>query len=335
MDQKEKQIEITLIIPTYNSASFIQRTIKSAKKFLTNYEFEILVIDDGSTDQIRDKVAKVSNYHVRFLPQSHQGVSYSRNIGIEEAKGQYVMFCDADDQLNGILPPMTFNEDIISFSKNCRVNSVFKSLAEKITLIESLFGFNASSPSFPAVYGGSVSKLFKLSFLRSQSIYFDTKLTNSEDILFNMKAILKAISIRTVSQGIYVYYQRQSSVTHSFDKNLQINHQYFVSQVKHLLTQLPNSSVLIGQIESLYMYQLVFRYWLYIDRPSAHYSQWSEEIRAGNSSRWNENLNRAVEKITIYLVNKFGITVALKFAQLYVLLKRLMPKKMQPTNVIL
>lgn len=327
MDQKKKKYEITLVIPTYNSEKYIENTIESAQKFLTHFEYEILVVDDGSTDSTLDKVknAYSTDANIHLISNPHLGVSQCRNIGIENAQGMYIMFCDSDDLLKGTLQQMDLNEDIISFSQNCKVNQIFSTFDEKIELIQSLFGFTASSEYFPAIYGGSVSKLFKTDFLRKQSIKFDTKLTNSEDIIFNMQAIIKAKSIRTICGGIYIYQLHSSSVTHSFDETLQLNHIYFIAEVKRILHSLPETEELIEKIKSLYTYQLVFRYWIRIGNPISEYKIWNEQINRGGSSVLDEDLNRPVEKITIHLLNRYGIKSAIIFAKIYVSIKNRLP----------
>lgn len=327
MDQKKKKYEITLIIPTYNSEKFIENTIESAQKFLTHYEYEILVVDDGSTDSTLDKVKKAffTDANIHLISNPHMGVSQCRNVGIDNAESKYIMFCDSDDLLKGTLQHMDLNEDIISFSQNCKVNQTFSTTDEKKKLIESLFGFNASSEHFPAIYGGSVSKLFKTGFLRERSIKFDPKLTNSEDIIFNMQAIIKAKSIRTICRGIYVYQLHSSSVTHSFDDALQLNHIYFIAEVKRILHSLPETEELVEKIKSLYTYQLVFRYWIHILNPISEFRAWKKEVNKGESSLLDENLNRSVERITVHLINKYGIRGAIIFAKIYVLIKNTLP----------
>lgn len=88
--------QISVIIPTYNRETFIARTIESvlAQEFK---DFEILVIDDGSTDHTKDIVSKYSGC-VRYLYQQNLGPSAGRNLGILNAKGEYVAFCDSDDR---------------------------------------------------------------------------------------------------------------------------------------------------------------------------------------------------------------------------------------------
>lgn len=86
---------VSVVIPTYNASGFIGEALESVFQ-QTYQDFEILVVDDGSTD---DTAAVVRGFGsaVRFIQQEHAGPSRARNRGISEAKGSYIAFLDADD----------------------------------------------------------------------------------------------------------------------------------------------------------------------------------------------------------------------------------------------
>ncbi|MDX1640985.1 MAG: glycosyltransferase family A protein [Balneolaceae bacterium] len=90
----KKEPLISVIIPVYNGAEFIDETLKSA--FSQTYSnIEIIVVDDGSTDHTSEIVAKYPDVH--YIYQENQGVSVARNTAISAAKGNYIAFLDADD----------------------------------------------------------------------------------------------------------------------------------------------------------------------------------------------------------------------------------------------
>jgi len=86
---------ITVVIPTYNRATFLKDAIDSvlAQTFL---DFELIVVDDGSTDDT-PKLLSSYNNKVRVITQTNQGPSAARNRGIEAAKGKWIAFLDSDD----------------------------------------------------------------------------------------------------------------------------------------------------------------------------------------------------------------------------------------------
>lgn len=91
----QKEIKVSVVIPTYNAARFVTEAIKSVLA-QTFKDYEILVIDDGSTDDTREVLAKYRS-PVQYLYKSNGGVSSARNYGIENARGKYIAFLDADD----------------------------------------------------------------------------------------------------------------------------------------------------------------------------------------------------------------------------------------------
>lgn len=91
---------ISIIIPSYNYASFISETLESIIK--QNYEqWECLVIDDGSSDATEAVVRPYAqaDARIRYIYQNNQGVSTARNNGLAQATGEYIQFLDADDLL--------------------------------------------------------------------------------------------------------------------------------------------------------------------------------------------------------------------------------------------
>jgi glycosyltransferase involved in cell wall biosynthesis len=119
---------LSIIIPCYNSEKYLYSTISSVENeiadclschtLLTSNDFELIVINDGSTDKtseiIKSLCLKFDN--IKVITQSNKGLSASRNVGLKSAKGDYVHFIDSDDMLfagaykhliSSILPPHT------------------------------------------------------------------------------------------------------------------------------------------------------------------------------------------------------------------------------------
>jgi len=86
--------KISVLIPVYNAASYIEAAIESVKK-QTCPVFEIIVIDDGSADETESLIKDRDD--ICYIRCGHQGISYVRNRGIAEASGNWIAFIDADD----------------------------------------------------------------------------------------------------------------------------------------------------------------------------------------------------------------------------------------------
>lgn len=92
------QPSVSILVPTYNVAQFLDRCVASILA-QTYTDFELLLIDDGSTDGTADHCARwaAQDARVRTLSQPHAGIASARNVGLTEARGAHVMFVDSDD----------------------------------------------------------------------------------------------------------------------------------------------------------------------------------------------------------------------------------------------
>ena len=88
---------ISVVIPLYNKEKSIASTLRTVLN-QTYQDFEIIIVNDGSTDHSVDEVEKIKDNRIHLIHQTNAGVSAARNCGIEEARGKYIAFLDADDE---------------------------------------------------------------------------------------------------------------------------------------------------------------------------------------------------------------------------------------------
>src|SRR5688572_27202891 len=86
----------SVIIPLFNKAAHIENTLKSVLD-QTFEEYEIIIVNDVSTDNGLEIVKNIRNSRIHIISQQNQGVSAARNKGIEHSKGKLIAFLDADD----------------------------------------------------------------------------------------------------------------------------------------------------------------------------------------------------------------------------------------------
>ncbi len=87
---------VSVIIPCYNQAHFLSEAIESVRA-QTYPHYEIIVVNDGSTDDPAEVAARFPEAH--YIEQKNQGVSETRNAGLRQSEGTYIVFLDADDRL--------------------------------------------------------------------------------------------------------------------------------------------------------------------------------------------------------------------------------------------
>jgi len=113
--------KVSIIIPTYNRANFVEKAIRSVLG-QTFQDFEIIVIDDGSTDNTKEAVFSINDPRIRYFYQSHTGLeTTARNRGMKEARGEYISLLDSDD----LLAPHALEVLKDSLDRNERVDFVY------------------------------------------------------------------------------------------------------------------------------------------------------------------------------------------------------------------
>lgn len=186
-----------VLIPLYNKASTISRAIESV--LVQDFQdFDLLVIDDGSTDHSYKVATAIQSPKLHFIQQKNKGVSYTRNKGIEKAiKGRYknIAFLDADDywrqnhltelvrlQLEFPEVHIVANNYKQRVSKHKYSSSKFSNLSHtKIRLLESFFENNFLNSIL-------TSSSFSMKLIDTKALFYNEKLSHTEDTDFLIRA---------------------------------------------------------------------------------------------------------------------------------------------------
>ena len=112
--------KVSVVIPAYNAMPFLPETLVSVFK-QTFQDYEVLIVNDGSSDGIEEWVAQITDLRVKFISQINQGLAAARNTGLAHAQGEYIAFLDADD----IWKPTKLEKQVRILEENSEVGLVY------------------------------------------------------------------------------------------------------------------------------------------------------------------------------------------------------------------
>ncbi|QKD71060.1 glycosyltransferase family 2 protein [Proteus terrae] len=207
---------ISVIIPCYNDWQSLEKNINSLLLFAEKIDGEIIIINDGSTDNLMEHIKKINNPHLTYLEQKNQGVSSARNKGILHAKKDKLLFLDSDDYINyeqlaNYLEEIN-NFDLIYWDTKKifpnKKNIIYKTNKEKD--IRDL----AQSLLYRKYY------LFIGSFIISKKIakkvMFNINYKYGEDLKFIYECINNICSFTKINNVYLFYIQRNNSAMYTF-----------------------------------------------------------------------------------------------------------------------
>lgn len=216
---------ISVIVPIYNTEKYLDRCIQSILS-QTYTDFELLLIDDGSTDNsgtICDQYA-AKDSRIRVFHKANGGVSSARNLGLDNACGEWITFVDADDWLDLGLYHTVFNSnynaDIIFISniEHLEDGTVVKYQANvtysntRSDIENTILYLKKNLADYP-FYGFTWNKIFKSSIINKNKIRFLENFALYEDELFTNEYCKYIYSIIVLSDTLYHYRRSSSGLT--------------------------------------------------------------------------------------------------------------------------
>lgn len=191
---------LSIVVPVYNVQNYVKQCIDSCIDVNYEKQYEIIVVNDGSTDgteEILKQYSQINN--ILFLKKENGGLSSARNMGLKNAKGKYVFFLDSDDYLEEgsikvLIESCKSDYDVISFNYY-KVNGDKKEIGfqEQIdygelnnfdSIVTLLFTKNYTQSNWSA-WG----KLYRKEIITSNELSFDESNYGSEDLAFNLKLL--------------------------------------------------------------------------------------------------------------------------------------------------
>lgn len=218
---------ISIVVPAFNVESYIERCIDSiCNQNIEKTKFEIVVVNDGSTDNTRTKVeeliTKYSNHNIILKNQPNGGLSSARNTGVNNARGKYIWFVDSDDYISNNclgeiydcihkhqgIDVFVFNTDYVYDDKpaikNCR----------KLPVMTSMAGSELYFKDFRYPYSGAPFAIYKNSYLQSINLQFKQGIL-FEDILYTTLLLASNPKCIFIDNVYYHYYIRSGSISNS------------------------------------------------------------------------------------------------------------------------
>lgn len=220
-----KEIMLSIIVPVYNVESYLDKCLLSIfSSIFTDYE--VIIINDGTKDnseKIINKYVEKYKEKITYISKDNTGLSDTRNLGMNIAKGKYITFVDSDDYIESNMYELMINKakerdfDIVASDvklvyENSNINKKVSSCYEN-----DLFDKEDIKKSMTNQYPVVWNKIYKKSLLEgitfSKGVWY-------EDMEFVLKLYPRIKSIGVVKEPLYNYLQRGSSITYTYNDKL-------------------------------------------------------------------------------------------------------------------
>ena len=218
---------MSVIIPVYNNEKYLPQLFKDILN-QTFLDFEVIFVNDGSTDNSQKLLQEFCNT-IDFATcycKENGGVSSARNVGLKKAKGEYIVFWDADDYIDKDFLSIMHNNikhnslTVCGFSFIDENNKKVDKLLNKTTISKNQIAFMQENWLFNALW----NKIFVKDIILKNNIQFNKDFAVGEDTLFVTKYIKHVNDYLIVDKILYTYVRRQNSAMTKYHKNIYFSH---------------------------------------------------------------------------------------------------------------
>lgn len=220
--KKRKDELITVVVPIYNMGKYLERAVNSLLN-QTYKKYEILLIDDGSTDCSGEKSEEYAknNEKIKVYHKENGGLSSARNFGIEHANGKYIIFPDPDDWVSeNYLETLISLVDETSDLEVCGHYVVTDKSMKPHSTIEKEYIYNRKEALESAMIssgfcGFAWNKLYHMEIIKRYNLRFDEELGMAQDLHFLVRYLMECNKIKYSTKPLYYYYQHIGGVTNA------------------------------------------------------------------------------------------------------------------------
>lgn len=319
--------ELSIIIPIYNDYENISKCLSNILKNLLKIDYEIICVDDGSTDSSYQTVMEFANKHkrVRAFSQNHRGLSAARNYGLTKATGEYIYFIDSDDLIvcelidNALSICKDYSLEVLFFSFENFVSdkNMYEKYQEKLQSVKRQHPYNKN-----VVTGKELHKTFwkykeyfpmvwlqfvRRDWLLATGITFKEGLIY-EDNLYTFRILLNAQRTMCINDIIYKKQIRQNSIT-TRSETIESVYSFLFTYIE-MINQLKNKNDLfeyIGAEEKIGKFQKSYELMLndikstFIRRYNRLNHSQKNELKTQCNSVENEVIDILIPKVSIII----------------------------------
>lgn len=257
---------ISIVVPAYNVGNYIEECVRSIIN-QSYKQIEIIVVDDGSSDDTPIIIDKLSEQDKRIIPihQQNAGVSVARNTGIKKSKGEYLFFVDGDDYIapdyiEYMLMLINKTGGEMCLSLNCFTKD--KEVQVQNEIVTTLNPIEATALLLsPRIIVGCWNKIYKKSILLDNDLLFSTNLFYGEGLYFYTAFSQLCTKVGVGNRKVY-YYRRNNyaSATTKFNINSLINGNQSIEEIrKNLKLQDPSIHLMLDLHQCLFSMGAVVR----------------------------------------------------------------------------
>lgn len=243
--------DISVIVPVYNAEGYIHRCVDSLLQ-QTYSNFEIILVDDGSPDgsgAICDEYARKDS-RVKVIHKENGGVASARQLGIDNAKGEYTIHADPDDWVEPTMLEQLCNKAkaadadmvICDFWVDCEQQNIYRTQQPTSNSADAVL----DDLLFNRMHGALWNKLIKRDCYSKFNVSFVAGLNYCEDYLVCVKLLQRGIKVAYLNKAFYHYDQivNSNSITRNYTLKIYRQRVLFIDELKRVLNEKYSEGIL-------------------------------------------------------------------------------------------
>ena len=310
-----KNVDLSIVIPAYNAEQYIVKCINSILN-LRDIVFEIIVINDGSTDHTLQILKTIEDPRLKCYTISNAGVSNARNVGIKKASGKYLWFVDADDYIcpnaiETVFKNMQENIDLLTFGyesndgkvvneyKPCIGNGIYDSFIAKNIAKRMLDPYFAKRYKASYIGGKVYQYIIRAEVLKkNDKIVFDKNLPFAEDMCFLVRLLYSISSIQVDDKVCYTYMIFSGTAAHRYRVE-------YWDELSRVYDNILNLKILSDE-------EMARLYYRYVREALHHYAVWNDSCNSVKDYYY-KIMNKKMFRVCMMNINYNDWTILEKF----------------------